>query len=107
MAVLTVTMSHRGGYIPGPGTSNGAEVTGAAFQGLDAMQAGIHALSRAADVITRLGRLPGELGVVQVGVQAARREEFLVRAALGDPAGVDDQDLVGFPDCGQAVRDHQ
>ena len=28
-------------------------------------------------------------------------------AAFGDPAGVDDQDLVGFPDGGEPVRDHQ
>src|SRR5213080_264091 len=38
------------------------------------------------------GRLAGELGAVQVGVQPARFEELGVRAALGDPAAVDHQD---------------
>jgi len=41
-----------------------------------------------------LGGLAGELGVVEVGVQAAGGEKFRVRAALDNPAGVDDQDLV-------------
>ncbi len=59
-------------------------------------------LSRAGD-----GLLAGELGVVQLGVQAARREQVLVRAAFPDPALVDDEDLVRFPDGGQPVRDDQ
>jgi len=54
-----------------------------------------------------LGRLAGELSVVQVGVQAARGQQLLVRAALGNAAGVDHQDLVGFPDGGEPVRDDQ
>ena len=53
------------------------------------------------------GGLVGELGVVQVGVQAAGGQQLGMRAALGDPALVDDQDLVGFPDGGQPVRDDQ
>src|SRR5690348_12929378 len=48
-----------------------------------------------------------ELGVVQLGVQAAGGEQFLVLAALADLAVVDDQDLVGLPDGGQPVRDDQ
>jgi hypothetical protein len=42
--------------------------------------------------------LLGELGPVQLRVQAARREQLSVRAALADPAAVDHQDLVGLPD---------
>ena len=53
------------------------------------------------------GRLAGELGPVQVGVQSPGREQLLVLAALADPAVVDDQDLVGLADGGQPVRDDQ
>src|SRR5487761_1385128 len=44
------------------------------------------------------GVLLGELGPLQLRVQAARREQLSVRAALADPAAVDHQDLVGLPD---------
>jgi hypothetical protein len=45
--------------------------------------------------------------VVELGVQAAGGQQFGVGAALDDPAAVDDQDLVGVADGGQAVRDDQ
>ena len=51
--------------------------------------------------------LAGELGAVQLGVQAAGGQQLVVRAALDDPAVVDDQDLVGLADGGQPVRDDQ
>ena len=51
--------------------------------------------------------LAGELGVVKLRVQAAGREQVLVRAALHYLPGLDDQDLVRLPDRGQPVRDHQ
>jgi hypothetical protein len=53
------------------------------------------------------GRLAGELGPVQVGVQPPGREQFVVLAALADPAAVNDQDLVGLLDGGQPVGDDQ
>jgi hypothetical protein len=42
--------------------------------------------------------LRGELGLVEVGVQAAGLQQLLVRPALADLPVVDDQDLVGPPD---------
>ncbi len=49
----------------------------------------------------------GELGPVKVGVEPARREQFLVAAAFPELALVDDQDLVRLADGGQPVGDHQ
>jgi len=54
-----------------------------------------------------LDSLARELGVVQVGVQAAGRQQFGVRTPLDDLALLDHQDLVGLADRGQPVRDHQ
>ena len=48
---------------------------------------------------------PSELGAVEVGVEAAGGEQLGVRAALDDPAVVDDEDLVGVADGRQPVRD--
>jgi hypothetical protein len=53
------------------------------------------------------GRLAGELGLVQVGVQPSGREQIVVLAALADPAAVDDQDLVGLADGRQPVGNDQ
>jgi hypothetical protein len=45
------------------------------------------------------------LQVVQLPVDPALPEEGLVRAGLGDPAPVDDQDRVGVPDGRKAMGD--
>ena len=56
-----------------------------------------------------LPRLPrhalGRLAVPQLGVEPAALEQLLVRAALGDPAVVEHDDLVGVDDGRQAVGD--
>ena len=55
-----------------------------------------------------LGELRGlgfELLVVQPGVEAAARDELAVRAALDDPAALEDEDPVGAQDRRQAVGD--
>src|SRR5690606_34877669 len=73
------------------------------------------------DVLRRLGLLRAELlaGVdepvaldallplVEPAVEAILPEQLLVRAALDDPAAVQDQDLVRALDRGQPVRDHE
>src|SRR5256885_5826518 len=46
--------------------------------------------------------LAGEVGVVETGIGAAPLEEVVVGAAFGDPAPIDDQDLVCGRDRGQA-----
>lgn len=46
-----------------------------------------------------------ELRVVQVGVEAALGEQFVVCALLDDVAVADHQDHVGVSDRGQAMRD--
>ena len=114
---ITVLVSHRfgtvhmadqiivmeGGRVAESG--NHAELIdrGGIYAELFALQAeGYRALSHPPS-----GGLVGELGVVEVGVQAAGGQQLGMRAALGDPALVDDQDLVGFPDGGQPVRDDQ
>ena len=51
--------------------------------------------------------LDGELGAVELRIQAARRHQLGVFASLDDAALVEDQDLVGVADRGQAVGDHQ
>src|SRR3954453_1105897 len=53
------------------------------------------------------GAADGELGLVEVGVQATLGEERRVGARLHDAAVVDDQDQVGVAHRGQPVRDHQ
>ena len=49
------------------------------------------------------GGLVGELGVVEVGVEAVVGEEVGVVAVFFDGAVVEDEDLVGFDDGGEAV----
>ncbi len=51
--------------------------------------------------------LPLELGSVQLGVQAAGGQQGVVGAPLHDPAGVDDEDLIGVADRREAMRDHE
>src|SRR6266852_7678340 len=46
-----------------------------------------------------------QLLLVQIGVIAAASEEFVVRAALDDAAVAKDDDLVGVPHGGGAMRD--
>src|SRR5216683_1788001 len=46
-----------------------------------------------------------QLFLIQIRVIAAASEEFVVRAALGDGAFDQDNDLVGIPDGGGAVGD--
>jgi hypothetical protein len=41
----------------------------------------------------------------QVPEGAGRRDELVERAALGDPAVLHDEDLVGAADGGETVRD--
>jgi hypothetical protein len=53
------------------------------------------------------GNLAGELGVVEIGVPAACGQQSLMSAALGDLASVHDENMVGLPDGGQPVGDHQ
>ena len=48
-----------------------------------------------------------ELAVVQVGVEAARRQQLVVRAALDHVAVVHDENHVGVANRGEAVRDHK
>jgi hypothetical protein len=43
---------------------------------------------------------------VKIVVEAVASHQLVVRAALHDAAVVDDDDLVGAPDRGDAVRDH-
>src|SRR5262249_12120315 len=54
-----------------------------------------------------LHRLLGELEAVQLGVEAARREERLVRALLDDAPLVEDDDAIDRADRGEAVGDEQ
>src|SRR5215217_8746189 len=51
------------------------------------------------------GRRLAELAVVEVGVEAARRQQRGVGAALGDAAGFYDQDHIRIADRTEAVRD--
>ena len=62
---------------------------------------GVHGL------VEDLAELVVELGPVELAVDTARGDEFGVGAALDDASLVDDEDEVGMPDRGQAVRDHQ
>ncbi|MFJ4574930.1 hypothetical protein ACIQWV_29750 [Streptomyces sp. NPDC098085] len=48
-----------------------------------------------------------ELGVVEVGVEAAGGDELVVGSLFADVAGFDDEDLVGFADGGEAVGDDE
>ena len=45
-----------------------------------------------------LALLLGELGLVQVVIEATRREQFVVRAALDDPTFLEHQDLISVSD---------
>lgn len=51
------------------------------------------------------GRLPLELGAVQLGVHAARGEEFGVGTPFHDPPLDDHEDLIGFADSREAMGD--
>src|SRR3954471_11966446 len=51
--------------------------------------------------------LLGELGAVEVAVEAAGLEQLEVGATLEDPAAVDHEDLVGAADGRQPVGDDQ
>ena len=53
------------------------------------------------------GRGVAELAAVEVGVEAALRDEGVVRAALDDLALVHDEDQVGVADGRQAMRDDE
>lgn len=44
---------------------------------------------------------------VELRVEPARRQQFLVHALLDEPSAVHDQDLVRFGDGGEAVGDHE
>ncbi len=46
-----------------------------------------------------------ELRSVELGVEALGREQLQVRAALDDPALVDDENLIGLANGRQPVRD--
>jgi hypothetical protein len=48
----------------------------------------------------------GELGLGDVAIGLALRQQFAVAAALYDPAAIDDADLVGLCDRRQTVGDH-
>jgi hypothetical protein len=49
--------------------------------------------------------ISASLHFVELGVCTAAAHEFLVRAALGDPAAVEDDDDVGGGNRREAVRD--
>lgn len=51
--------------------------------------------------------LAGELGVVEVRVVALAGEQFEVVSLLHDPAAVHDENCLGVPDRGEAVRDDE
>ena len=48
-----------------------------------------------------------ELGVVYVRVEAATREQFVVRAAFDDVAVLHDEDHVGVTDRRETMRDDE
>lgn len=57
--------------------------------------------------LTRCRGWAGELGAVELSVEAVLGQQFPVRSALADCPGVNDQDLVRFADGGESMRDHQ
>ena len=83
-------------------------VTGA---GLLYLAAGLHDAARAAARPARSAlepdRLPLELRPVQLGVEAARREQVGMRAGFHDVAVLEHHDQVGVEDGREPVRDHQ
>src|SRR4051794_34025768 len=48
-----------------------------------------------------------ELRAVEFGVETPGGHELVMRAALDDPAVVDDEDLVGLPHGREPVSDHE
>src|SRR5690606_11180202 len=75
--------------------------SGPADEPMPAMRAGIMpARGPALSVVAKLH-------VVQRRVQAAGRQELLVRPLLDDLARIEDDDAVGVLYRGQAMRDHQ
>ena len=65
-----------------------------------------HATSASAPVHRSTRRKgPEELGLREVGVEPALFDQLVVRAPLDDPAVVEHEDLVGFPNSGEAMGD--
>ena len=62
-----------------------------------------HARGSAAQAVVVIA----ELGAVEVGVEAAGREELVVGADLGDAPSCEDDDPVGAPDGREAVGDDE
>src|SRR6478735_4664793 len=55
----------------------------------------------------RVGDVTVDLGLVQVGVEAAGAQQIVVAAALDDAAVLQHEDAIGGDDGRQAMRDHQ
>jgi len=70
-------------------------------------EGGVPCWSAPPDHRVGLAVLVGELGAVQLGVQAPLGQQLGVGAPLDHPAAVNDQQLVGLPDGGQPVGDDQ
>src|SRR5688500_9575769 len=51
--------------------------------------------------------MPGQLQVVEAGVEAAAREQIFVPAFFDDPPALEDQDPIGGADRAQAMGDHE